>query len=107
MISSPVPPVVADLPRRRPDVQARSLDGEVLVLDRVRELIHQLNPTAAFVWTRCTGDRSTADIARELADIFDVAPEIAARDVEATVAQLRVLQLVDMDADPQGESTAA
>ena len=99
MISSSRPvhdgPVATDLPRRRPDVQARSLDGEVLVLDRVRELIHQLNPTAAFVWMRCTGDRSTVEIARELADIFDVAPEIAARDVEATVAQFHALQLMD------------
>jgi len=104
MISSSRP---ADLPRRRPDVHARGVDSEVLVLDRVRGFIHQLNPTAAFVWMRCTGDRSAVDIARELADIFEVTPEIAARDVAATVAQFRALQLMDTDADPLGESTAA
>ena len=44
---------------------------------------------------------------RDARDRRQVDVVIAARDVEATVAQLRVLQLVDMDADPQGESTAA
>lgn len=69
------------------------------MLDRACGLIHQLNKTATFVWTRCTGDRSLLDIARELADVFDVAPETAARDVETTVTQLRTLRLVDTDAD--------
>jgi hypothetical protein len=87
----------ADFPRRRADVQARGLDGETLVLDRVGGLIHQLNETATFVWTRCTGDRSLGDIARELADAFDVAPETAVQDVERTVEQLRSVRLVDTD----------
>jgi hypothetical protein len=96
---------IADRPRRRADVQARGLDGETLVLDRPGGLIHQLNATATFIWTRCTGDRSLVDIARDLADVFDVEPDTAARDVETTVAQFRTLRLVDADTDLPGPST--
>lgn len=102
-VAEPVRAPIADRPRRRADVQARGLDGETLVLDRAGGLIHQLNETATFVWTRCTGDRSLVDIARDLADVFDVKPETAARDVETTVAQFRTLRLVDTE---RGSSTA-
>jgi hypothetical protein len=106
-VAGPVGAPIADRPRRRADVQARDLDGETLVLDRAGGLIHQLNGTATFVWTRCTGDHSLVDIARDLADTFDVEPETAAHDVETTVAQFRTLKLVDTDADRRGSSTAA
>ena len=98
---------IADRPRRRTDLQARGLDGETLVLDRAGGLIHQLNATATFVWARCTGDRSLVDIAKDLADAFDVAPETAALDVETTVAQLQALRLVDAVAGVHEPSTAA
>jgi coenzyme PQQ synthesis protein D (PqqD) len=97
---------VSDRPQRRSDVQARGLAGETLVLDRDGGLIHQLNETASFIWTRCTGDHSVVDIARDLADAFDVEPETATRDVETTLAQLRTLKLVDTDACMRGASTA-
>jgi hypothetical protein len=98
---------IADRPRQRTDLQARGLDGETLVLDRAGGLIHQLNETATFVWFRCTGDRSLGEIAQDLADAFDVAPEIAARDVETTVAQLQALRLVDAAGGALESSTAA
>jgi hypothetical protein len=101
----PVRARTEDRPRRRTDLQARGLDGEILVLDRAGGLIHQLNETASFVWMRCTGDRSLAEIARELAGAFDVEVETAARDVASTVVQFRALGLVDADADLRGSST--
>jgi Coenzyme PQQ synthesis protein D (PqqD) len=82
-------------PRRRADVQARGLEGEMVLLDVARQLIHQLNPTASFIWTRCDGDRSLAEIAAQVADMFGVDPETAIRDVTKTVAHFRALQLLE------------
>jgi Coenzyme PQQ synthesis protein D (PqqD) len=82
-------------PRRRPDVIARLLDGETVVLDRQTGVIHQLNPTASYIWERCDGQSTIAAIAHQLAHAFAVEPTVAARDVRALVRQLQALQLLE------------
>ena len=88
-----LPPLTA-CPKRRPDVISRLLDGEMLVLDRRAELIHQLNQTASFVWERCDGQFTLSDIAHQLVHAFDVDPNVAARDVSAMIIQLQELHLL-------------
>ena len=92
----------------RPDVLVRETDGELVILDRRRGLVHQLNSTASFVWKRCTGDRSVRDIAAEVATTFDVSIDTARRDVGATVRQLAELSLlVDADEAPKDASRSS
>ncbi len=82
-------------PKRRPDLSVRVIEGETVVLDRQAGLIHQLNPTASFIWERCNGNATVADIAKELSDAFGVDPETAAQDVTAIVRQLYELTLLE------------
>jgi hypothetical protein len=82
-------------PRRRSDLRARVVEGEVIVLDRQRELVHQLNTTAGYIWDRCDGHHSVAVIARDLAGVFDVEVEAAQRDVADAVRKLEAAGLVD------------
>ena len=82
-------------PRQRPEVIARLLDGETVVLDRHAGLIHQLNHTASYIWARCDGQSTIAAIAHQLAQDFAVDPTVAARDVRALVTQLQALQLLE------------
>lgn len=86
-------------PRRRPNLSQRMIGGEWVVLDRNGEKVHQLNATASFVWGRCDGQASESDIARQLADEYDVQPGQAASDVAALVERFRELGLVE----PLGE----
>ena len=86
---------LAACPQRRSDVIARLLDGETVVLDRQAGLIHQLNPTASYIWARCDGHSTIAAIAHQLAHAFAVEPAVAARDVRALVRQLQALQLLE------------
>lgn len=85
----------ADHPKRRVDVNVRMVDGEVVVLDRQSDLIHQLNHTASYIWDRCDGHSTVAEIAQQLAAAFDVDAHTAVQDVETTIRQLHGLGLLD------------
>lgn len=85
-------------PHRRPDVRARAIDGETVVLDRTRGFIHQLNHTANFIWDHCDGQATLTEIACKLAEAFDVDAQIAAVDTAKTVQQLYQLNLLIPDA---------
>ncbi|HXG05477.1 MAG TPA: PqqD family protein [Candidatus Binatia bacterium] len=82
-------------PRRRRGIPGRAIDGEMVLLDRHRNLVHQLNSTATFIWDRCDGARTVLDIARDVAHAFDVTPERAAADVMTTILQLEAVGLVE------------
>ena len=76
---------------------SREVNGELLVLDDRAELIHQLNPTASFIWQQAQSGSAAAEIALALAEQYDVDPETAHRDVAATLARLKELNLVTSD----------
>jgi hypothetical protein len=82
-------------PRQRRDVKTRHVGDEVVVLDRKRERIHQLNRTASFVWARCDGRHSMAEIAGEVAAAFDVDPARAGDDVATLVRELEARALLE------------
>ena len=56
---------------RREGLVIQELPDEVLVYDLDRDRAHCLNQTAAFVWQRCNGKSTTAQIARSLGQQFD------------------------------------
>jgi Coenzyme PQQ synthesis protein D (PqqD) len=84
-----------DHPQRRADVNVRIVDGEVVVLDRRSNLIHQLNPTASYIWDRCGGQSTVAEIADQLAAAFDVDAKKAIQDVATTITQLQSRGLLE------------
>ncbi len=56
---------------RKQGLVIQELPDEVLVYDLDRDRAHCLNATAAFVWQRCDGKNTTAQIARTLGQQFD------------------------------------
>jgi Coenzyme PQQ synthesis protein D (PqqD) len=82
-------------PRRRTDVQTCLVDGELVVLDRDREFVHQLNKTASFIWEQCDGRRTAAEIADQLGETFEVDGQTALKDVLEILANLKDLNLVE------------
>jgi hypothetical protein len=75
-------------PNRRLDLQVRVVDDETLILDWAAGFIHRLNPTAGYIWERCDGQFTPAEIAHHLAETFDVPVKTAAADVAITLEQL-------------------
>ena len=56
---------------RKAGLVIQELPDEVLVYDLDRDRAHCLNQTAAFVWQRCDGRNTVAQIARTLGQQFD------------------------------------
>jgi len=83
-----------EYPNRRTDVSVRSVEGELIVLDRHKGLIHQLNRTAGYIWERCDGRSTVAYIAKQLVEEFGVSLEIAEADTQRFVEQLHALDLL-------------
>lgn len=88
------------MPTQRSHLHARAVEGEMVVLDREGELVHQLNLTASFIWDRCDGRRSILQIGADLAAAFDVDLGTATEDVAATVSQFERLGLVTCGLPP-------
>ena len=84
-------------PRARPDLTARAVDGEMVLLDRAGGKVHQLNGTATFIWSRLDGRTSSQDLATAVAEAFEVGRETAGRDVQALLDQLGALGLLAED----------
>lgn len=82
-------------PKHRSDISTRVVEGETVVLHLAAEQIHQLNPTASFIWNRCDGHRTAAEIAEELTGFFDVDYKTAYDAVVTTLRQLHELRLLD------------
>jgi Coenzyme PQQ synthesis protein D (PqqD) len=88
--------VAADArPRRRSNVRSRVVEGEVIVLDRQYQLVHQFNRTAGYIWDRCDGQHSVATIAGDLTQVFDVDLETAKKDVAHAVRQFEAAGLIE------------
>jgi Coenzyme PQQ synthesis protein D (PqqD) len=81
-------------PQQRPNLIARVVCGEVVVLDPEKRLIHEFNTTASFIWNLCRGRADPSTIAAELSDAYHVDLESATRDVTSTLAQLDKLGLL-------------
>ncbi len=83
--------------KRRASVQSRLLEGEMIVLDREHDLIHQLNKTATFIWNHCDGQQSASEIANAVCENFEVDETTAIKEVIETLERLQNLRLVGDD----------
>jgi len=79
---------------KRDDLMARRVQDELLLLDMKSQRIHQLNETASFIWDMWNQVPDTKEIARLLAQRFDVDEDMALSDVTGIVAKLRELKLL-------------
>lgn len=82
-------------PSRRTEFEEREVEGEMVVMDKESEQIHQLNQTASFIWQRCDGEHDEQEIAEELAEAFEVDRETALQDVADTLNKLEEIGLLE------------
>jgi hypothetical protein len=86
-------------PTRRSDLSARRAEGEILILDRVGGVIHQLNPTASKIWELCDGKTSVKEIVAQIVEVFAVDARTASHDIDQSIANFRSLNLLESDSN--------
>ena len=89
--------------RRTTALAARDMDDEVLLLDMHSNRIHQLNPTASFIWRQLVAPVSVEEVAASLVRAFQIGPEVAARDAADALERLKGLDLI-LESDEQDET---
>lgn len=87
---------LAGFPRRRIDVAARVIGDEAVVVTPADSLVHELNTEATFVWERCDGSRNGRELAAAMTEAFEVAAEVAERDLEELLRVLSRNGLIDV-----------
>jgi coenzyme PQQ biosynthesis protein PqqD len=80
--------------KANPTLAWREIDGSIVIISPERSMVHELNPTASFVWKKVDGKRTTDEIAVQLAAEFDVTRESALADVHELVESLVANQLL-------------
>ena len=79
---------------RRNDLLTRTLDGELVIFDEANTVVHQLNETARAIWEHCDGSLSESELARQIADTFDVDLTRATEDTHRALSELIAQHLV-------------
>lgn len=86
--------IVMQRPNRRTEFEERIVEGEMVVMDKESEQIHQLNQTASFIWQLCDGNHDQQQIAEELAEAFEIDADTAEADVADTLKKLEEIGLL-------------
>jgi hydrogenase/urease accessory protein HupE len=81
--------------KHREDLTVQSIDEETLILDMGSDHIHQLNPTASFIWGMIDGASSVDHLIDMFAARFDVELETARSDVGKVLNQLCDMGLIE------------
>lgn len=83
----------------RANLAVRDVEGEIVVFDRSGGRVHQLNPTASFVWGTLDGRTDSDEIAARVAERFAVEAAVASRDVRSLLEQLTALNLLEQGSE--------
>lgn len=93
-MSEPVP-TDAVLRLREADLHSRGVEGEVVALDMVDSEYLGINVSGAPLWEALRVGASRDDLVSLLREQYPIELEVAQRDVDAFIAQLRERRLLD------------
>lgn len=85
------------IPRRNPSVASSTLDGEAVIVHVEQRKIAVFNGVGARLWELVDGQRTIRDIARVIADEFEVSLEKAESDALAFCHDLAGRGLLTLD----------
>lgn len=70
------------IPRHTPGVTSRTLDGEAVIVDPVHSKVTVLNGVGARLWELADGQRKIGEMARVIADEYEVSLTKAESDAQ-------------------------
>lgn len=94
-MSQPLPDKGPSLPRRHVHVIARRLQQSGILVNLRTNEIFELNHTAMRIWELLDGETDRTQVLARLISEFDVAPEQAARELQAVLKRFTAQGLAD------------
>ena len=88
------PPVPGPRVRPDPDVLAKRVDVEIVLVHLETNRIYELNRTAAFLWDALAAGSTQAELEERLALEFDVERDELAREIEELLRQFTSERLI-------------
>ena len=82
--------------RHDASITVREIDGDIVVLDRRSNRLHQFNGTASFILKCCGDGLGPSAVAAALVREFEVTDELARQDVDAFLEVLGNLDLLEV-----------
>ena len=86
---------MTDYPTRRGEILGASQSGGWTVYDKDTDSLHVLNDSARAIWELCDGSTGPDAMSRAISELTGLPLDAAARDVGATLKQLKLLGLVE------------
>lgn len=86
--------------KRVDDVIWREIDGNVVIVKEDGSEIITLNPTAAYIWDKCSGEIDVSEIAAKMQEQFDASFEEIYDDVITAVKRLEDMGLLKKINEP-------
>lgn len=81
MARAPLDPLADLRPAPKADLVVQPVDAELVVYDPGADQLHRLEPSAAAVWTRLSGDLSWSAVSCDIAAAYGLPEEVADRDI--------------------------
>jgi len=86
---------------RNPQVAARSLDGEMMIMSGRDSTLFTLNKTATILWQSANGATPLDEIVEhKICPEFDVEPAVALRDAETLARELAIHEILQVSEQP-------
>jgi len=82
-------------PSKVADVLELDMGDGLILYNHDSSLVHHLNPSAALVWQLCDGQASVGDLAREIAEEYDLEGKEVEAQVASVIAEFDALDLVE------------
>lgn len=92
-------------PARTEATAHRVVGDEALIVNFQDSFFYNLSPVGTFIWERCDGQHSIAQIAAELVKYYEVGLEVAVRDCEEFIHELVQEGILTMQPSPKNPVT--
>jgi len=79
---------------KRSDLSVRIVDSEAVIVDKNSGDVHQLNPTASYIWDCFDGHTAIAEVCKQVSNDFNIDLSRAKEDVRQVVNDLKALELL-------------
>ena len=94
-------------PARTESTAHRVVGDEALIVNFQDSFFYNLSPVGTFIWERCDGQHSLAQIVEEIVNEYEIEAEEATRDCEHFLQELVQEGILVWRPSPEGSDTPA